>query len=182
MKKFRILLIVLMACVNIFGQPYNRHVTLNPNSGYVSISEIACGYGLGTSTAGYSKQYFGFTTMHGYQLNFYGLNVNSNLQGGLGAGILFYSKDYLFPLYFDLRISQNKKQVSIFFFGDAGFLISVKDFNAQTRLFINGGSGVRLKLDDHISVNVAPGLFIQMGTGSRDSFRNLKAGISFKPR
>lgn len=182
MKKFKILLAGIVACVNIFGQTYHRSVTLNPNSGYVTIGEIACGYGLGSSTGGYSKKYLGFTTMHGYQLNFYGLNVNSNLQGGLGTGILFYSKDYLVPLYFDLRFSQNKKQVSLYLFGDAGFLINVKDFNGQMRLFINGGGGVRLKIDDHSAVNVGPGLFIQMGGGTRDSYLNLKAGISFKPR
>jgi hypothetical protein len=121
--------------------------------------------------------------MHGYQLNLYGLNVNCNLQGGLGTGVLFYNKDFLLPLYFDLRFSRNKKKASFFIFGDAGFLISIKDFNEQTRLFVNGGGGVRIKIDNHLAVNFAPGLFIQMGNSvGRDTFVNLKAGISFKPR
>jgi hypothetical protein len=182
MKKFKIILVITIVGSTMFGQVYHRPVTLNPNSGYITINEFTYGYGLGTATLNYSKQFYGLTTMHGYQLNLYGLNVNCNLQGGLGTGVLFYNKDYLFPLYFDLRFSQNKKKASLFILGDAGFLLSIKDFNEQTRLFINGSGGVRVKINNHLIVNIAPGLFLQMGSMvSRDTFINLKAGVSFKP-
>jgi hypothetical protein len=183
MKKLKIILVIIIAGTTLFGQTNHRPVTLNPNSGYITINELNLGYGLGTSFRPYSKQFYGLTTMYGYQLNLYGLNVNCGLQGGLGTGVLFYNKDYLFPLYLDVRFFRNKKKASLFIFGDAGLLISIEDFNGQTRLFINGGGGVHVKIDNHLALNIAPGLLIQMGNSvSRDAFVNLKAGVSFKPR
>ena len=182
MKKFKIIFVITIACTTVFGQTNHRSVTLNPNSGYITTNELTFGYGLRSTCLPCSKQFYGLTTIHGYQLNRYGLNVNYGLQGGLGTGVLFYNRDYLFPLYLDVRFSRNKKKASLFIFGDAGLLLSTEDFNGQTRLFINGGGGVRIKIDNHLTVNIAPGLFIQMGNiVCRDAFINLKAGFSFKP-
>jgi hypothetical protein len=183
MKKLLLLIsLIVISVATMVGQPYNRPVTVNPRSGYVNINELTCAYGLGITTPDYSKYFYGLTTTHGYQLNLYGLHVNSSLIGGIGTGILFYNGGTLFPLYADVRYTTNKKRVSPFIFATGGFLISLDDLNYKTRLFVNGGGGVRFKFDDHISIVVGPGLFVQMGNGVfRDAFVNMKVGIVFKP-
>ena len=182
MKKLFIILILVLGSVVAFTQPYKRPVTLNPGSGYVNINELTCGYGLGDTGPDYSKYFYGLTTMHGYQLNLYGLNVNSSLTGGIGAGLWFYNGGALFPLYGDVRFTSNRGKVSPFIFASGGFLIGLDNFNAKTRLFVNGGGGVRIKINDHLSIVAAPGFYIQMGANvTRDAFVNLKAGVSFKP-
>jgi hypothetical protein len=183
MKKSIIIIVLILLTVTIvFGQN-KRPVTLNPRSGYVNIDELNFGYGLGDINNDYSKNFYGLTTTHGYQLNIYGLGVNSSLACGIGAGIFLYNggPELLLPLYGDIRFTMKRKKVSPYFFTRGGFLISTKDLNRQTRLFANGGGGVYFRIDDHLSVNLGPGLFIQMGAVSRDAFINLNVGIVFKP-
>lgn len=181
-KSIIIITLILLTVTIVFGQ--NKHpVTLNPRSGYVNINELNCGYGLGEIHNDYSKYFYGLTTTHGYQLNIYGLGVNSSLACGIGTGIFLYNggAELLLPLYGDIRFTMKRKKVSPFVFARGGFLISVKDLNEQTRLFANGGGGVYFGIGDHLAVNFGPGLFIQMGAVSRDAFINLNVGVVFKP-
>ena len=98
MKKLLLILAIILNASVVFTQPHKRPVTLNPHSGYASINELTAGYGLGSIGPDYSGYFMGLTTTHGYQLNLYGLRVNSSLSGGIGAGMLFYNGGPLFPL------------------------------------------------------------------------------------
>ena len=182
MKKVLLILCITLPGIICWGQVNSRPVTINPRSGYVTVNELTGGYGMGQTTLDYSKYYFGFTTTHGYQLNIYGLHVNSSIVGGIGTGILFYNGGQLFPLYGDVRFRLNRGKISPFLFARGGFLVSIKDFNEQTRSFVNGGGGINIKLDERISFSIGPGLLVQMGSNvSRDTFITLNAGIVFKP-
>ncbi|MBN2521612.1 MAG: hypothetical protein JXB17_13955 [Bacteroidales bacterium] len=183
MNKLLITLLISFLTTTAFSQPFNRPVTLNPHSGYVAINEINSGYGLGGTNIDYSKNYVGFTTTHGYQLNIYGLNVNGSVAAGAGIGILIYNGGTLFPLYGDVRLTMNRGSVSPYFFGRGGLLISFEDFQGLTRLFANGGGGIKLRVNEQFSLNIGPGLLLQMGNNvSRDAFVNLNVGIVFKPK
>ncbi len=183
MKKLAIIFTLILSGFNAFSQPYKRPVTLNPNSGYVSINELTTGYGLGSTEPDYSQYFFGFTTTHGYQVNFYGLDVKNILKAGAGTGVLYYNGGMLFPVYGDIRFAGDKRRVTPFIFARSGILVSIDDFNGNTRMFINAGGGLRFRIDEHISINIGPGIFLQMGSSvSRDAFIDLKAGVAFKPR
>ena len=180
MKKLIIILVFTVACVGAFAQ--NPHpVTLNTNSGYVNINEVNYGYGLGTSTGSYTKQYFGLITMHGYQLNIYGLHLNRSFIAGVGSGVLLYNGRLLIPLYLDFRYIWNLKNISPFIYEDSGVLLNFEDLIPGTKMFINPGAGVKLKISGSLSASFGTGLFVQMGPdASRDSFINLKVGIVYK--
>lgn len=185
-KLITILVFTLAGAVALCQKPSgSKHhsVTLNPNSGYININELHYGYGFGGTNRPYSKQFYGLTTMHGYQLNIYGLHINHSLLGGIGTGILFYNVGPLFPLYLDLRFVWNSKKISPFLFGNSGLLLNFEDLNMKTKIFINGGGGVLLKIDDSLSASFGTGLFVQMGNNTfRDAFVNLKMGVVYKPR
>ena len=91
MKSPILISLLLLAVITVSAQPYKRPATLNPNSGYSNVNELAGGFGLGITSEDYARHFAGFTTTHGYQLNLFGLNVKSNLFGGLGTGILVYN-------------------------------------------------------------------------------------------
>lgn len=185
MRKLVFTLNLLMIVATTFSQypcyPKLRRVTLNTNSGYVNINELTTGYGLVGVNVPYSKHFYGLTTMHGYQLNMYGLRVNNTLQGGLATGMLFFESGALFPLYGDIRFIINRRIISPFVFANSGLLINAQDFG-DSMLFINGGGGVILKLTDKLAINIGPGLLLHMGPDSgRSSLLNLKLGVILKP-
>jgi hypothetical protein len=157
-------------------------VTINSNSGYVSITDITYGYPLGGSTEQYGRQYIGFTTMHGYQLNLYGLNINRSLIAGAGIGVLYYGAQPLVPLYLDFRYVWSFKKISPFIFEDNGILMNFDDLTGSSKMFINPGAGIKLKISGSLSANFGAGLFVQMGPNvNRNSFVNLKVGVVYKP-
>jgi hypothetical protein len=183
MKNFLIISILLQIVFVAAGQKPSgsnrQNVTLNPNSGYANITEATFGYGVAGTTMPYSKQYYGFTTSHGYQLNIYGLNLSTNLFIGLGSGLLFYKDGNLIPAFVDFRFTWDKKEIEPFLFGNSGLLFGVKNLDENTKLFINAGGGFRFRIDDSFAISLGAGLLLQMGT-SRASFINLKAGVAYK--
>jgi len=156
-----------------------QNVTLNPNSGYANVTEFTYGYGIGSNTMPYSGQFYGFTSSHGYQLNIYGLNVSNHLFMGLGSGLLFYKDGNLVPAYVDFRFTWDKKKIEPFIYGTSGALFGVKNLDENTKLFINGGGGVRFRIDDSFALSLGTGIFLQMGT-SRATFLNFRVGIAYK--
>jgi hypothetical protein len=183
MKNFLIIIIFLFTSAFLAAQKPSgstrQNVTLNPNSGYANVSEATLGYGVGGTTMPYSEHYYGFTTSHGYQLNIYGLNLSTNLFIGLGAGLLFYKEGNLVPAFVDFRFTWDKKKIEPFLYGNSGLLFGVKNLDENTKLFINGGGGIRYRIDDSFALSLGAGLLLQMGT-SRASFLNVKAGVSYK--
>jgi hypothetical protein len=182
MKKSIVIIGLILLTVTIVSGQKKRPVTLNPKSGFINIDELTCGYGLGDVSVPYSKYFYGLTTMLGYQFNIRDLHVNNSLQCGMGAGILFYDEGPLFPFYFDIRFILNKYKISPFVYGNGGILLNFDDVNDESKLFVSGGGGIRIKIKETLAVTVGPGLCIQMGKASKDAFVNLKVGIVFKPR
>jgi len=186
MKRPLIILVCILICAFTYSQKTaifkRQSVTINPNSGYVSITDLTYGYGLGSTFSPYGKQYIGFTTMHGYQLNIYGLHIKRSLIAGAGTGVLFYDGVPLIPLYLDFRYMWSFKKISPFIYEDNGLLMNYKEFINGTKMFINPGAGIKLKISGSLAANLGAGLFVQMGPAvSRDSFVNLKVGVVYKP-
>jgi hypothetical protein len=183
MKNLLFIPILFLALLTANGQRKSgtgqESITLNPYSGYANVTEFTYGYGVAGTTMPYSEQYYGFTSSHGYQLNIYGLNRSNHLFMGLGSGVLFYKEGNLVPLFGDFRYTWDKKKTEPFIFGASGVMFGVKDLDENSKLFINGGGGIRFRIDDSFAMTLGAGYLIQMGT-SRASILNVRAGIAFK--
>jgi hypothetical protein len=187
MKKLFLLIAIVLTGSSAFSQRQSssrsQTVTLNPNSGYVNINELQYGFGLYTRTGPYDAYYFGFTTMHGYQLNISGSHINRSFMILGATGIFIYNDGALIPLYIDLRYIWNLKKVSPFLFGDSGLLINYEEVINGTKMFINPGAGVKIGISRTLSTTIGAGLQVQMGEEvTRNSFINVKAGLVFKPQ
>lgn len=154
------------------NKPYRN---LNTLPGYITVNEFGAGFGIrGTSTP-YSKYFFGFTSIHGYQFDQY-------LVVGGGTGISVYEDGVLIPLFIDIRYRFSISTVTFYAFGDGGFFLNPNDLNSGTKMFINAGPGIRFAASHKVAFNISPGLLIQMGPTSRASFINFRIGATIKPR
>jgi hypothetical protein len=73
-------------------------------------------------------------------------------------------------------------KISPYIYEDNGLLLNIGKLNSGTKMFINPGAGINLKISGTLAANIGAGLFVQMGPNvSRDSFVNLKLGLSYKP-
>ena len=171
-------ILVLIICAFSFASaqdmvlPNKPFTTLNSNPGYITIDEFTTGFGLGVTDVPYSKGFWGFTTLHGYQ-------VNKSFIAAAGTGIYFYGSDILIPLFLDFRYNIRISNITPYVFADGGLLLNPSDFNGGTKLFINPGAGARYTFSKKIAVNLGAGLLIQSGL-SRDSFINIKMGMVYK--
>lgn len=150
---------------------------LNPQPGYVNITELNYGIGLARTDVPYSAYHFGLTTINGYQINRFFIV-------GAGTGVLFYNDGFLIPLYLNGRLSYPvvNRKTAPYAAADGGALMSFKDFNAESRLFVNPMIGVRYTLSQTLALDLSTGLFVQMGPGpARDSFLNFKLGVIVIP-
>lgn len=176
-----ILLAVLLIAVSGYAEAQRRvmgnkpYRNFNTRPGYITVNEFGSGFGLGGTTTDYSKYFFGFTSIHAYQVDQY-------LALGAGTGLSFYEDGLLIPLFLDIRFRYYVNTMTFYAFGDGGFLLNPSDFNSGTRMFINAGPGVRFAASPNLAFNISPGLMIQMGPGSRASFINFRIGATFKPR
>jgi hypothetical protein len=146
--------------------------TLNSNPGFVTINELNYGLGLKGTTAPFSKYFFGFTSVNGYQ-------VNRNFIFAAGTGLYFYESGLLVPLFLDIRFSFYINRLTPYLFGDGGLLINISDLNS-TKLFINPGIGARYTFTRNIAVNLGAGIQSQVDGTARESFLNLKLGMVYK--
>ncbi|MCE5346083.1 MAG: hypothetical protein LLG13_07330 [Bacteroidales bacterium] len=176
MKRSLTLLAVIFLSVS-FVSAQNKftanrpEINLSSEPGYITINEFTAGFGLKDTSVPYSKSFFGFTTIHGYQID------KSFVVAG-GTGVHFYNNGTLVPLFIDVRYRIIIDKFTPYAFGDGGLLL---DFSAKkdTRLFINPGIGVRYTINRNFAVNLGTGLFSQFGD-LRDSFINLKTGVTYK--
>ena len=76
--------------------PNRPGTLLNNNPGLITINELHFGIGLGITNVPYSKSFFGFTTINGYQ-------INKNFVAAAGTGLSFYNGGMLVPLFLDFR-------------------------------------------------------------------------------
>jgi len=154
--------------------PNKPYSTLSPSPGYITINEFGAGFGLGETDVDYGKYLYGFTTIHGYQ-------INKNFMFAGGTGLLMYNGGALIPLFMDFRYSFYISTLTPYIFGDGGFLLNPSDINSGTKLFVNAGPGVRFTMSRKLGFNFGAGLLIQMGQAHRDAFINFKLGVTFKP-
>jgi hypothetical protein len=153
-------------------RPNMPFLTFNSNPGFITINEFTGGIGLGGTTAPYSKSFFGFTSVNGYQ-------VNKNFILGAGTGLCFYESGLLVPLFLDFRFTFNTGQLTPYLFADGGLLLNFSNFDG-TKLFINPGVGARYTLIRNLAINLGAGILSQVDATVRESFVNLKLGAVYK--
>jgi len=175
-RKLSIIILIISTVTVISAQdmvdPNRPGTLLNNNPGFITINELHFGIGLGTTNVPYSKSFFGFTTINGYQ-------INKNFVAAAGTGLSFYNGGMLVPLFLDFRFRFNISQFTPYFFGDGGFLLNPSDLNS-TKLFINPGLGIRYSFSKNLAANLGGGFLIQTGGGTRDTFINIKMGVTYK--
>jgi hypothetical protein len=149
---------------------------------YVNTSELNSGFGLKGTDVPYSKHYFGFTNINAYQIAYKrGFVEKKILQAGIGTGVFFYNEATAIPLFLDFRFIWISSSISPYVFADGGVLLDLEDVNSKTHLFLNPGGGVRYSVGKMLDLNFGLGLLVQMGPSQpRDSFVNLKLGLTFK--
>lgn len=176
--KTSIFLIILICAGSSVSAQVNNNFTNQPAflyramPGYLTINELTAGFGLGVTDVPYSKSFFGFTTIWGYQSD------KSFFIGG-GTGLSFYDEGLLVPLFIDVRYWFGIKQYTPYFFGDAGFLLNFSDFMDGTKMFLNPGAGIIYHFQRKLAINLGIGLLVQQGT-HRDTFINIKTGVSYR--
>jgi hypothetical protein len=146
--------------------------TLNSTPGFITINEVTYGLGLSGITAPFSKHFFGFTTVDGYQ-------VNKNFIFAAGTGLCFYENGMLIPLFLDFRFAFYINRLTPYLFGDGGLLLNPSNFN-NSKLFINPGLGARYTLSRDIGLDLGAGVLSQVDGTVRESFLNLKLGVVYK--
>ena len=177
MKRVLVLSLLIICIASAVSAQKKAHASkpgmkLNPDAGYIMINEFTGGLGLGATDVPYAKGFFGFTTIHGWQ-------VNKSFVVAGGAGVSFYNEGTLVPLFFDLRYRVYVSQWTPYVFGDGGFMLDFSEAK-DTRLFLNPGIGVSYTLSRNFAVNLGAGLLTQFGSTERDSFFNLKTGLTYK--
>jgi hypothetical protein len=147
-------------------------IRLRPDPGYITYNELNSGLGLGVTSDAYSKGFFGFTTIHGYQ-------VNQTFSVAGGTGISFYNEGTLLPLFMDLRLRFLVSRFTPYVFGDGGFLFDFVSVE-NTRIFANPGIGCYYATSRNLAINLGVGIHSQF-RDTRASYVNIKLGITFKP-
>jgi hypothetical protein len=164
---------ILLSVAYASGQkkvaPNKPGKVLSTEPGYVTINELNGGPGLGIVSAPYAKYFFGFTTIHGYQVD------QSFIVAG-GTGYSAYNGGGMVPLFIDLRYSFPMGEFTPYASGDGGVLFLMK---GSSKLFINPAAGVRYTISRNVALCFSTGLFIQTGEGVRDSYVNFKLGAIY---
>ncbi len=175
-KKWFILILMIAFTGSIFAQfrvePNRPYSMLNSGPGYITINELTGGYGLAGHTMPFSKYFFGFTTIHGYQVN-----ANYIIAGGTGFAI--YESGVLVPLFLDFRFSFYISRLTPYLYADGGLLLDIADFNS-TKLFINPGAGIRYSYNRSLAFTLGAGFISQVDGRARETFVSLKAGVVYK--
>jgi hypothetical protein len=144
-------------------------------SGFVSITEIGGGFGIGDVAADYSRSLISINTVAGYR-------INSHFLTGIGTGVHFYNGGTLIPLYLDLRYTFKDSKFTPFVVADGGMLFNIKDF-ITSGLFINPRFGLEKKLNARVSLNMSTGVLLkQSPVGYRTTFINFMGGVSFRAK
>lgn len=176
-QKTRILLFVILcacACVSArkYAWPRQPASIRRAFPGFVTINEFTAGIGMGQTSGPYSSSFYGFTTAFGYQ-------IDRNFIASGGTGISFYDAGILVPVFLDFRYRFNVIRFTPYLFADGGFLLDVSDLKGGTRIFINPGAGIRHPISRAMAITLGGGLLVQ-ATSIRDTFVNIKAGVSYK--
>jgi hypothetical protein len=175
MKKVLPVIIIFIMTISpvraqYLADPNKPYTYLNTTPGYITINDVTFGFPSGNGTSPYSGSFFGFTTIHGYQMNRYFI-------AGAGAGASFYQNGTQVPVFLHIRYSFILQAISPVLLADGGFLFGTQ---AQAVLFINPGLGIRYSLNQNFGINFATGVYL-FSDPSRQSLVNLRLGLTFKP-
>lgn len=141
--------------------------------GFINITELTGGVGVGLINLPYSKSFFGLTTVNGYQFT-------RNIRAGIGVGVLAFNGGTLLPVYLDTRYSFNAQEYVPFISAAGGVALSLKDIKGDTRIFINPSVGLKWVAANNIGISFSTGFMAMSGGGFRDSFVNFRLGVEFK--
>jgi len=143
--------------------------------GFINLTELTGGIGVNLTYAPYSQNYFGITTVNGYQFS-------RNIKAGIGVGAHIYGEGVLMPLFIDVRYMFSAQEYVPFVSAAGGAELSLDDFNGSTRIFINPALGVKWVAVSRLGISFSTGLMVMSGggTGGRSSFINFKLGVEFK--
>lgn len=174
MKNLLISILVICTSTPLFSQelenPNKPFGTLSSEPGYVTINELSAGFGLGETGPDYSTRFFGFTTIHGYQ-------INKSFTTSGGTGILFYNGGALVPLFVDVRFRFNLKPITPYLWEQTGVLFNFSDFK-NSKFFVAFGAGGQYAFTKKLAANLGVGGMVQ-SSGVRDSFIVVKAGVTY---
>jgi hypothetical protein len=179
MKTF-LTILVLSLSMALFAQPQSEVARLPKlnydwKKGFINITELTGGLGMNLTYAPYSQNYFGITTVNGYQFT-------RNIKTGIGIGVHFHEAGMLVPLYLDARFSLSAQELVPFLSAAGGASLSLGELNEQSRIFINPAIGVKWVAATRRSVTLLTGLMVMSGGGGRSSFINFSLGVEFKGR
>jgi hypothetical protein len=179
MKRIVILLLFnVIPAIILWGQESvkmgNPSYMYNSNPGYVNITEINGGVGLGDTAVVNTKSYFGVTNVFGYQ-------ISRNFVTGVGIGYYRYETLQHIPLFLEYRYSSYLKKITPFFSAVGGLLLDPSDLKNGTKLFINPGIGFSRAISSRFEAAFSAGLNLQMGDNMpRMSFISFKLGIVYR--
>jgi len=87
----------------------------------------------------------------------------------------------------DFRYTANYNKISPFIYETNGILLNSENLKSGTKVFINPGIGVKIKISKRLSFTFGSGLFFQVGGDMEEItynniFTSVKAGLVYKPR
>ena len=142
-------------------------------SGFISITEIGGGFGLGDVSTDYSRSLFSLNTIAAFR-------VNDHFLTGLGTGVHAYNGGSFIPLYIDMRYSFKQAMFTPFITADGGVLFNLEDFNSSG-LFLNPAFGLEKRLNERLSLHLSTGILVKEPPDwLKASFINFKVGVSFR--
>ncbi|HNX66027.1 MAG TPA: hypothetical protein PKH02_04040 [Bacteroidales bacterium] len=175
------LLLLTLTLTSAFGQLKNRigsnqAITNDWRPGFVNITELSCGLGLGNTKVPYSQSFVGVNNTFAYQFM-------RRIKGGAGVGVQFHNEGMLIPVYLDGRFNFPNGKWSPFISASGGYAISPDNFKDQSRIYFNPVAGVRLIYKKNFAYTISAGLLTQAGGAEmRSSFINIKLGAEFKAK
>ncbi len=176
------LLLAISLTFQAAGQKMDRRVRPVPafpvifRPGWVNITDVTAGFGLGATADASNpcdKSYYGLTTVFGYQ-------ITQRFIAGAGTGAMSNEDRFFVPLFLRGRyvIPVVNDRIAPYLNADGGLLLNFKDFDKETRTFINPGIGVRFLMSPYIAGTAETGILVHHGPGtSRNSFINFKLGF-----
>ncbi len=178
MKKILFILLVFIAPVILQAQP-DKRIAANPaigydwRAGFLVLTEVTGGLGLGVNTVPYSHSYWGVTAQAGYQFT-------RNIRAGAGTGIHLHKAGPMIPLFIDAHLNLNSQGVVPYLSASGGLAFSPKESTNMVWVYINPALGVRFVTSERRTISVAAGVLAMSSERSRNSFINLRLGVGFR--
>lgn len=179
MKSLLASLLFLIVSLSTAAGQTDKRIAKNPKinydwqPGFVNITELTEGLGLNLTYVPYSRNYFGITTVNGYQFS-------RNIKAGVGVGAHIYGDGVLVPVYVDARFNLNAQEYVPFISAAGGAELSLSNLNETSRIFINPAVGLKWVAANRLGVSFASGVMVMSGSKGRSSFVNFRLGVEFK--